>query len=502
MQHIPSLFATAIIPSQVIQHPDMVNRLFEEVCNSQQWKQPRSPRSDALLMKACGWWIDCLYQGFCCIPAVPVALSLARATYSKSGYCSIPHTYAAVVRAVKCSKTLGWVDHVAGCNGPDGSRALARYSASGDLLDKFLQQGVIWSPRLSPDREQLVLISTNSKSYKRSVAVCEHPEVAIWRDQLHRINCLIGQTPIYLDLPDTEWAKVTPKNTSKSKLTSSPPLCLTQTALRRMFTRDKFDHGGRFYGGWWQNIPSAYRRHIVIGGELTVECDYSGIAMRCLYAREGIKNVPDDPYEIGLNFTGKSDPRRGIVKTYINAALNDEKNKYQLPIGDLLILGLTENELKQRVLKKHADIARHFHTGVGMELQFIDSEIAMAVMLRLADMGEVCLPVHDSFIVRGAILDELQNVMQQEFTRVTGIATQISTDNALSGDRIGQPLMNFKGPSRTDAVVAALNEHYNRFSITQQYHAEYCNQISQTAACSEVQEKKEEEDQGESQAVP
>lgn len=436
--------------------------------------------SDAKLKKACGWWIGCLYQAFCCIPSSAVALSLSRSSYLSSGFPCIRLSYQAVVRVVRCSKVLGWVQHIAGCNGPNGNRALARYSAAGRLLARFQETGVIWSPRVSPDTGQLILISTNSKGKKRAVADDEHPEVAKWKDQLSRINYLIGQTPIYLDLPDSEWAKVNPKSASKSNLNSA--LCITQTVLRRMFTRDKFDHGGRYYGGWWQNIPAKYRRHIVIGDQLTVECDYSGIALRCLYAMEGIPDVPDDPYEIGLNFNGKSDPRRAIVKTYVNAALNDEKGMYQLPRTELKTLRITAKELKHLVLKKHAAIAKHFHTGVGMELQFIDSEIAMAVMLRMADMGEVCLPVHDSFIVRGAILQKLRGVMQQEFTRVTGINALISTDDAIGGDRMGLPNIEFERPVNSDSVVAALNNHFDRFSITQQYHADYWNYLDQKAA--------------------
>jgi hypothetical protein len=46
--------------------------------------------------------------------------------------------------------------------------------------------------------------------------------------------------------------------------------------------------GGRFYQPWWQNSPSAYRKHILIDGEFTVECDFTAMSLSQLYAKEGI----------------------------------------------------------------------------------------------------------------------------------------------------------------------------------------------------------------------
>ena len=33
------------------------------------------------------------------------------------------------------------------------------------------------------------------------------------------------------------------------------PIDVTQKRLRRIFNNGSFQQGGRFYGGWWQNIP-------------------------------------------------------------------------------------------------------------------------------------------------------------------------------------------------------------------------------------------------------
>jgi hypothetical protein len=301
MHQLPALFASSIAPSKTQLYEDLVERLFKEMREDRESNRGNSATINRIQRSACRWWIDCLYQGYCCIPTSPVALSLSRNNFSVNGYRKIPQSHNAVMRAVRTTKALGWVRQTMGCNGPDGCRSLSRYAAHGGLLDSFTAMGRVWHAVSPPEREMLIVISQDSRSKKRHVAENEHSNVRKWRDDLHRINCLIGNKPIYLDLPDSDWLEVKPKQASKSG--TPAPLCLTQTAMRRMFTRNKFDHGGRFYGGWWQNIPAYMRRHIVIGDQITVECDYSGIALRTLYAREGLNDIPSDPYDIGVSAT-------------------------------------------------------------------------------------------------------------------------------------------------------------------------------------------------------
>ena len=56
-------------------------------------------------------------------------------------------------------------------------------------------------------------------------------------------------------------------------------------------------------------------------------------------------------------------------------------------------------------------------------------------MLRFVEMNEVCLPVHNSFIVRRGMQTKLLEVMQAEFERATG--TTIKITSAMGGDGDG-----------------------------------------------------------------
>ena len=96
-------------------------------------------------------------------------------------------------------------------------------------------------------------------------------------------------------------------------------LDFSRVQLRRIFSRGSLEKGGRFYGGWWQSIPSLYRPHIRINGKKTTEMDFSSMALRIVYAMEGMDVSKDeDLYDIGLpNWEVQRDPRRKPIKKII-----------------------------------------------------------------------------------------------------------------------------------------------------------------------------------------
>jgi hypothetical protein len=195
-------------------------------------------------------------------------------------------------------------------------------------------------------------------------------------------------------------------------------LNLHRTSLYRVFNKEKWNLGGRFYGGWWQGVPSAHRIHLSLNGYPTVEEDYPELHPRLLYHLEGIP-IPDEIYE----FDGWE---RKLGKLAFNILLNADT--YQKAVGaisnEIIMFSGPENararaiELVDAVKARHKAIAHHFHTGIGRNLQFIDSQMAEKIMLKLLKRGVVALPVHDSFIVKDSDSPLLREEMGRVFTRI------------------------------------------------------------------------------------
>lgn len=416
--------------------PEELSRLAEDVLK-QIGKNRRHTRGVTQEVsnsdkRACRWLIASLHQGERCIPPAPVVLPRGKGFFSggtEAGAHLPP--FPSVMRAIDAAEQLGFID-VDKNKFQLGRRQFAsRMYAAGVAKDTIHSDGPTWWKVQPLKRTEQILIGSRRGGKRRGLNPIElqTPRVVRWLDDLSLVNQLLAETLCFLDVPDDLLQNIGMGITSKSQQANNAAGGINYAGrqLVRIFIDDSMSTGGRFYGGWWQAVPSRYRRNIVIDDCQTVEVDFSGIALRCLYARMGAK-LPNDPYDIGLCFTGSSDPRRKLVKTYVNACLNDEKGRFRLSKEQLTTVGLSHAELDRRIRSRLKPVAQFFGTGIGIELQFLDSEIAIGILVGLAKQGIPCLPIHDSFIVQAHHELRLVQLMQQEFNRNVGTTCPVSVD--------------------------------------------------------------------------
>ena len=242
------------------------------------------------------------------------------------------------------------------------------------------------------------------------------------RDNLNIINDCLKRHQSDLYLTDDEWVKLQRSLVGDKKYDYAPVRLHRQT-IRRIFNSTSFDTGGRFYGGWWQNIPSAYRGLITIDGKRTAEFDYGRLHPTMLYAQEGLALL-EDAYDIGIGTE-----HRDVIKQLFNAMVQMEKPQDRPP-RDVKFsqTGKTWKQLRDLILEKHEPIRNKFFCDMGNTLQFKDSQIAEKVMLYFSKRDVPVLPVHDSFIITGGLFSDLINVMHDEFEKMFGVP--ISIDNS------------------------------------------------------------------------
>jgi hypothetical protein len=222
--------------------------------------------------------------------------------------------------------------------------------------------------------------------------------------------------------PDDEFSAIVNQNHQLDVKSRYIDLVFQRT-LHRVFNNGIFDNGGRFYGGWWQSVPSEYRRYITINWVPTVELDYSNMQAAMLYAMEGLP-LEGDAYEIdGI------DPARYrslIKKTFFK--LINATSRMRAPSRAELPEGWNWSRLRDAIRHKHQRIARHFGTGIGIRLQRIDSDIAEDVMITMMRDDDLALPVHDSFRTYFSRQDRLRTVMQDAYVRRMRQTVDIDAD--------------------------------------------------------------------------
>jgi hypothetical protein len=247
------------------------------------------------------------------------------------------------------------------------------------------------------------------------------------------------------------------------------PLDFSNRSLKRIFAHGSFDYGGRFYGGWWQGVPSDYRKYIEIDGGITVEMDFSTIQPRILYAM-----AEAEPHEDAYAVPGWDADLRPVIKKAFNHLLNSKegsKNENQWhrftpgtdpdPIPQEWAemtkhqravmrreefekrTGRKYDELLHDLKAMHEPIDRFFFSEAWAWLQRIDSDIAERVMLKLIDQQHTALPIHDSFIVRRRAEDVLLHTMNEAFVEVVGAIAKIDrNDTVFDGE--GCRLMHYE----------------------------------------------------------
>ena len=344
--------------------------------------------------------------------------------YKKSRYISEVTYDIHIGRAYDGMIKLGYLNLVkAGASSGAVGRYLTRYEATDKLINLIGIQDLTTLSALLPsqDIKELIqvqekrVIGKDEKGYdvKRNFLLeyDDNDVSKVMRSNTTKINNVLDQHWYDLEITDDEWHSLLELKLDEDGTNADhdPSINLANRSLYRIFNDIEFKTGGRFYGAWWQNVPSKYRSRIVIDGKRTKEYDFSGLHPNILYAMNHL-TFPDDPYD---NLV-KGVPRKAC-KVAFNVMLNSSKELKTFPDLNLSQYGVKWAVLSAAIIERHKPIAHHFYTGIGKELQKIDSDIAEDVMLHFAKMRVPVLPIHDSFVMHHGYEKELQDAMGKAF---------------------------------------------------------------------------------------
>lgn len=227
--------------------------------------------------------------------------------------------------------------------------------------------------------------------------------------------------------------------------------------LYRVFNNSTFLEGGRFYGGWWQQVSSKLRRYVTINNKATIELDYSNLHPWTLYAKKG-KVLDFDAYcwgeELGID--------REFVKKTMNAMLNAKS-----PYLDFKKLGLASCDqlkaLQKAIEAKHSVIKDHFYKGAGPSHMREDSDVVEEILMHFAQQGILVLPIHDSFIIEAKHHPELRHQMHELMYQRYGldIKTSYDSDPEVS---VEDSFVEMSDADLMEAVISGHDEHsiYNQ----------------------------------------
>ena len=369
---------------------------------------------------------------------------------------------------------------------------VTRIAATGDLEQAYKEWGLRWMlSELLPEQDCVELrdvvrnadgtpkrTGKKNKTKKIHLAVPDTEEVQQHRQRLTWINNKLRQHCISIDLSNENLLKLEQELAEGGKADEGNyrSLHLQRVLLTRIFSRGEMNLGGRFYRGWWQHLPGKHRPHIRIDGKKTIEVDYSGMALRIILA---LNNIPfaaeDDPYDIGLKqWTGTSDIRRKPLKRTVNALINDQDGVYRISKAEQKLFGETEDSFMDKLLTKHPVLKDRLGSSIGLETQFIDSQIAEAVMIELLKEDIVVLPIHDSFIVPAGYQQYLETAMSHFFKLRLGADIKVEAEVVKINDHLGWDNNDVIKAQEDDPTFGVVNAASVRDKVLN-YHQQLTN---------------------------
>ena len=358
-----------------------------------------------------------LWKATHCIPIRECAINKRSGYYSENPRYRDPFlTYNQTIAAFDGLRSMGYIEVT-----KEGyfdrttlQGSLTKFVARDELLERL--QKIEDHPALAIkpdfDRESIILRDVVD-GQRKAIDYEDTPKTEEYRRNLKTINQCFQKHWADLEIKDADLATLEDRISSHDE---KQPIDLSARSLVRIFSNGSFKEGGRFYRGWWQNVPSEYRNYITIDMKRTVEYDFSQLNPHMLYYAYNKELGEEDAYDRVLD-----GEHRDLVKSAFNAMIQASSPPQNCPRDiDPSIADMSWSELRDRIIAAHKPIEDLFFRGEGNLMQFEDSCICEGVMLHFAAMDAPALPIHDSFIMHHGFGGELEEAMRREFHKRLG----------------------------------------------------------------------------------
>ena len=372
-----------------------------------------------------------LYVAWLDDPELSIGVGMSKSAFKTNRRYNALFISSKIIDIINHAHAAGLIDKKTGSE-QSGKTTRIRASA---LLATFFEQADLSLFDMTqeyPNKEVIILNQKEHKDEKEITKTVDYLDtdydpIVGMRQELHEYNALLWRT--HVDIPTLEEPLVEqPYWDKEAQETKIRRVRLTQDNkfVRRIFYRADWNLGGRFHGGWWQNINSDLRKQIYINDQSTVEQDYSGLHVNLLYGLKGIQPASGDHYEVEhllLDFSTKEQRTivKGVVLNAINA--NTTKSAYAA-YRQQQQTGTREKALEDKQLellleafkRKHPNIEETLGSDKGVELMHMDGRITAKVIKHFTNKNIPILSIHDSYITQNQHTGELRTVMNKVVT--------------------------------------------------------------------------------------
>jgi len=352
-------------------------------------------------------------------PTLLIGVGKTNSAYSAGSRYNALHISARMIQLVDAMVELGFLNQDLG---KEITGRTTRIWPTARLIAEFehLEFGDLYIGHYE-GRECIVLNDKRSEDDEDAKPIpyedTDHPSIVPNREALTEYNRFLST--LFIDVATLEVPKLVTTKRNKKGQEVRRVVRTTQDNkfVRRIFYRGSWELGGRFHGGFWQQLPKSYREHIRINDQPTVEVDYSGLHPALAYALQGA-TPPADPYTLDLNALNlPPELQRTLVKRLVLDAINakDRKSAFKALRDYANSTGLTgafkeldvpvtlTDTLLDDILfafeEANPAIQGYIGSDSGVELMAVDGRITDRLIRSFTERAKPILTVHDSYIV-------------------------------------------------------------------------------------------------------
>ena len=398
---------------------DLVEELTKRITSSENRSRARSEAAQASFDHAVRTLVSDLWKAVKATPMAECRINRRTAWYSENQRYRDPLlTFKQMMAAYDGLYRLGMIEETGRgyYNRSTGEGKVTRFVARDELLERLLELDGHPAISLAADTPgETIILRDKVDGVKVDVDYVDTATTEEYRHNLARINACFLRHWCDLEVQDSELPNLIKRISADS---SREPIDYSKRTLVRIFSNGSFKEGGRFYRGWWQNVPSEYRQYITIDEKRTAEVDFSQLNPHLLYIANYKELGSEDAYDRVLD-----GEHRDIVKQAFNAMVQASSVLTRCPDGiDIAEADIGWVDLRDKIVAAHKPISDLFFKGIGNKLQHQDSCIAENVMLQFTAWDAPALPVHDSFIVHHGYAEtgDIEEIMRRAFFEVTG----------------------------------------------------------------------------------
>lgn len=352
-------------------------------------------------------------------PDLLIGVSLRKGSYKAGSRYNRLHISEAIVDVIFHLEETGLIGiH----KGTESAKRSTRIWPTQELVRLF-KGARINLLTINPHKDKEVIVLNDSDSNALEYSDEDYAEIPRMRAEMQKYNELLRKS--FIDKGDLEEPFFTTMYWDRHKQCHEERIVRVNRFnkfVRRIFYRGNWQNGGRLHGGFWQQIGEEARKLILINDFKTVELDFSGLHVNIAYALEGLAPFSGDPYTVVPILNVPAPEQRSLMKALILMCFNAtsltgafQAFRNEQPTGSLgkRLTNLELAGLLEAFKRKHPLIQNYLCSDQGVHLMNIDGAIAAKVVNHFTNKNEPILCIHDSFICREHVKEELIQVMNK-----------------------------------------------------------------------------------------